>query len=1123
VAKASPWLTGSGLKRSVNSHGQHQRLKRVFEILLAVALLATIPVQAQFTTNTSEIQAIISEAQSSAELAITKRRQASEFRELALSAGNNAETASDPTDASRWRLDAIEYENRAEDLETEASNLDEQRARLLEQAGQLQAAEDERRRAEERLNALSQLREYELDPLDLDEDRPKLTVGEFLGIWEDESTVETIAIVPAHPGDPSRIYELELHTNNRIWSGWYTSFEEGAIQRLQEARVEVSHLPSPEEMNPEIPEWARSEVENELQWKVRLDESGSCGAPALVGKFLPGEVNWEGADNSGSERAWVSGDGHPREFSLRKKHELNPSFGSAARIRIRNPGSENHKTTSLPYVIKAQQVLIEAFIPREQAEELGRETEIKMEARYSGNTYRLPIKTPGMGDIPTIIYSHDGAQGIAFGDSEDIALYGKFNTNFLSLNSGFVMDFDVENGEWVDLRIAGAQASIQVFDNEILASIHFKERALEKLRVLLSTESRSADQEERRNLQRKLQMVRNAQELMAAKEKLMPTQILAVGEWYLGALARNLTNGMKYLHGPFGDEYVFRWYQETVSEDQRVATLSPHVLWTSEFERNGVSHKVNVSKPDMLQVAMDMLTAIAKSMHYIVTNFPGTCTDGVYRTVTGRDILGQEIDSADRMLSGLELLECIGPFAMASLDSINDFRRFRPGGQVELGGGARSRLGPTVVRNENRSIGPRTAGIPRTVRPRQAQAAGIPVRQPSTEPRMAVAGSDGGSCRTPGAIDHYGPNARIKEATDEKASFRQVMPNTCAERSIAYDHFEAKGVEYKEWENLGDMRIRKIWTPYPDSRRVPASVGVDVDQDGWVLGMTWEQSARLIELRGGRVVKRPGVEYTGSHMSLDSMDKILKQGSSVNNMINVTGRSGRRGRHVVSLRAVNRNTNGEIISVDIFDPAVGAIVEVPACDYLNLLVKPPYRNSQVYRWADGVSARPSAAKSVRKPPAPRDQKPGISTRKDFVPSRGKLLGDIVDDMYQGRGVPADRIHVTSLENLQGIRSSGTFQPSDSFGPTWGLGGRVSTSSTTGNIAIRVNPDHPDVDKYITWRRDPENRGWASDYWPSGEPRTGPRRTYIPARYLQYLEPGSAPGQEEWINVVPNSP
>ena len=97
------------------------------------------------------------------------------------------------------------------------------------------------------------------------------------------------------------------------------------IRRQQEARVIFKVKPEAEEINFEVPPWARRAIAGELEWKIELEESGTCGSPSLRGRWYPGEISWreDGESGNGSEEtAWISGEGEPIEFELAPSEKL---------------------------------------------------------------------------------------------------------------------------------------------------------------------------------------------------------------------------------------------------------------------------------------------------------------------------------------------------------------------------------------------------------------------------------------------------------------------------------------------------------------------------------------------------------------------------------------------------------------------------------------------------------------------------------------------------------------------------------------------------------------------------------------------------------------------------------
>src|SRR5262245_4029740 len=130
-------------------------------------------------------------------------------------------------------------------------------------------------------------------------------VETLLGKWKNENDSSVITIEPLYFRDPTRKNELKL-SGTHDWGGIYRAGSLG-----------FRRTPKFEEMNSEIPEWARKRVEGKLSWELELVAADECGYPALQGKWYPGEVSWrEEKDQAGNvlkQEATVVGRGVPRE------------------------------------------------------------------------------------------------------------------------------------------------------------------------------------------------------------------------------------------------------------------------------------------------------------------------------------------------------------------------------------------------------------------------------------------------------------------------------------------------------------------------------------------------------------------------------------------------------------------------------------------------------------------------------------------------------------------------------------------------------------------------------------------------------------------------------------------
>jgi len=395
----------------------------IIALLAALAIVAggatVSPAFAQPVPTESDIQFERDSAKSDRAFAAGRLDKARERRSLAEQARKNARDARNAADRNGWNRRAREHDGRADALEEEAAGLIAEAERKEAKAGRLQ----------ERLNAATQVDERRRAVAEADERRlrearerkaerrrgaVKLELEDAIGVWKIDEMDGIFVIVYEEPDLPGQAYKLEAHTQARVWKGTYTPFEEGDIRRMQNARLVFRYKPTFEEMNPDIPEWARRSIEGDLEWEIELDAPKRCGAPELVGHFFPGEVKWREKAEDGDKSAKVTGRGEPRNLTLSlQEFEPEDAFVSTA-IRIRPPSigrKDNESDELLPSLsiqkFEPEDVLVSRAIRIRPPGIGGKDNESdellpslfiqKFEPEDASVSTAIPVRPPGIG------------------------------------------------------------------------------------------------------------------------------------------------------------------------------------------------------------------------------------------------------------------------------------------------------------------------------------------------------------------------------------------------------------------------------------------------------------------------------------------------------------------------------------------------------------------------------------------------------------------------------------------------------------------------------------------------------------------------------------------------------
>ena len=251
-----------------------------------------------------------------------KQDQVRQYRDLENSAKENAEKnrgraerslqeSKDPVfdeayqaslrrDAEQWEQEALRDDQRAQEYRGKASEIERDAQELLDEIAvgreliaRLDAIlnkteeEDTEEPAAESDTSQTQADQPasgdDADPL---EDTPEFGLDDVVGLWTyTEDGGGHFAIVPQFSSDEPSATDayLEAHTKDgRVWKGaMYARISPG------DPLLEFTYKPTAEEMNEDIPDWARREIEGDLEWVLRIDEAGDIVNPRLRVKFFP--------------------------------------------------------------------------------------------------------------------------------------------------------------------------------------------------------------------------------------------------------------------------------------------------------------------------------------------------------------------------------------------------------------------------------------------------------------------------------------------------------------------------------------------------------------------------------------------------------------------------------------------------------------------------------------------------------------------------------------------------------------------------------------------------------------------------------------------------------------------
>lgn len=422
-------------------------------LVVFTALMISGPLVSAYAQN-NDIEYYRTEATNARAFADKQRAKAEEWHKKAENARKQARESTHKRDREGWADDAKTYEERAEAAAIEA---DKAEAKAVK-------AEAELMQAFKKLERGPQAQTAETTASESDNSKaPPLKLKDAIGFWEIGESGNFLVIAQENPGSKAYSYKLEAHTKDRVWKGIYTPFEEGDVQREQDAAVVFKYTPKAEEMNPDIPEWARRKIAGQLEWEIHLDRPQVCGGePTLDGKFFPGKVKW----SEESKIAELDGRGEPRPFLLNWRHFEPEKAVASTAIRLRPPGigrlnkdGEHIAFFPLTDLLEGQVFYIDALLPYDLAKETGETLSIKISGTKDGGSETVTLKRGKFRKGAAVKYTH--YEPLYFGDGKTFfseSWWANLKQNFGQ--HGKQLDLGLTDGEGA--RFTFDQTSMQV-------------------------------------------------------------------------------------------------------------------------------------------------------------------------------------------------------------------------------------------------------------------------------------------------------------------------------------------------------------------------------------------------------------------------------------------------------------------------------------------------------------------------------------------------------------------------------------------------------------------------------------------------------------------------------------
>ena len=511
------------------------------------------------------------------EFADKKNDQARQYRELEKSAEDNAKVnwnrakkyakeAKDPIfkdnkeflkiledsvkqserDAKADEQRAKEYRNKAIALEQEGQEFFDDMAIARELIKRLDAIINKEKPEPEKDPDVSSLPDQK--DTDKDAEVPKLQfeLADVLGLWRyTDGDRGHFAIVQQFPDNDIAADDsyLEVHTEKRIWKGAMY-----ARPTPEFPLMEFTYKPKFDEMNEDIPEWVRIEIENDLEWKLQIDEAGDILNPRLRVKFFPGEVKWP-EDKNDEAPARVIGEGLPRVFELEPIDIV--KVESLAQTKIDISLGPNHDPDEHPVegLLKNQPFKITVTLPAKLAEKEGTTLKVKLKALNGGGDEEVTLTGIKPVGLRPVTYSHKDQLILSDCDFTQTSYKPKTGSWTWLLDSltpdgtfefsGNCIDLDIDRkdlaGEKVEFRYGQAFHQVKFHNSWVQRGVERHMQGFDRMEIILGeiADKPSSKPDQKAAAEKRLKMIEN---YLALKKsgKLTDLHMFYVGEAYLG-------------------------------------------------------------------------------------------------------------------------------------------------------------------------------------------------------------------------------------------------------------------------------------------------------------------------------------------------------------------------------------------------------------------------------------------------------------------------------------------------------------------------------------------------------------------------------------------------------------
>ena len=538
--------------------------------------------------------------------------RAKRYEDMAEDARKQAEESTHKADKNHWLENADQRMQRAKNLHDDATKLLEKVDAAENKIADLKdtlSAKKETVQQEEARWAEQQKETAQNNSASDESKNPRFTREMLFESWEidirhkgDDPGVFVIA--PENPRSEEYKYSLVLATVEREWKGRFYGPNE---LDTPEGLASFTYKPNADEMNPDIPAWARKKIEGELEWKLVLEQDGTYGTPRLITKFYPGKIEWEESDEA--QTASVTGEGEPRTYIYSPIiDDIHAFTYGTPEVDIRMKGADKNETRPIEGIIKLQPFFVDVFLTPEMAAKAGKTLMLDIKGE-KGSSTSIKLISGAKNTNGMTIYTHYDPVAIANRGDTRIDDYTPM-TGSVDWMMGKVLDNDdyhpgtrlpinIENGEMVSFSYDGSSYTVPVFDTWVQRGIARHVHAMQTLYGFYSFIKDGyppASQFAKDEAAAKLQMMDNYKAIMESEEVHDHIRY-AVGEKYFGAAdAQGSYMDVRMLMPTYNQMDSVDIYRSTLGENPTKKEIELERKKAAAFKKNTIAGLVGRSR-----------------------------------------------------------------------------------------------------------------------------------------------------------------------------------------------------------------------------------------------------------------------------------------------------------------------------------------------------------------------------------------------------------------------------------------------------------------------------------------------------------------------------------------------